>query len=145
MNTTLIINLNTSTSRLTQARDALLFMACWAMWVTVFVALFNGAGIAFPHMYLFGLVVLMSSCLLWSVVHIMHAPQLRRASCTPLTLESLAKHFNLASELIGGMQKERTVVVFHSQDGDVTDLRSKMRRYGSMGDYSYVEPLRLAA
>jgi PgaD-like protein len=145
MNNDLIININTSNSPLTQLRDAALFLLCWTMWVTVAVSLFNGSGVEISELYVLGLAVLMVSIFLWILLHVFIAPKLRRAHCSPLTLDSLAQHFNVTTDLIQGMQRERLVVVFHSQTGDVTDVRRKFRKYGTRNEYTYAEPLRKAA
>ena len=145
MNTDLIIDIDTSDSPLTQIRDAVLFLLCWTMWVTVAVALVNGTGVEISEFYVFGLAVLMAAIFLWILLHVFVAPALRRAQSTPLTLDHLAQHFNVATDLIRGMQGERLVVVFHTQSGEVMDVRRKFRKYGTRNGYTYAEPLRKAA
>ncbi|WDZ95220.1 poly-beta-1,6-N-acetyl-D-glucosamine biosynthesis protein PgaD [Herbaspirillum sp. WKF16] len=150
MTTQFIITLNTADQPLVRVRDGLLLCACWIMWAAVFTAFVNGcewealgmsvqrwllaqeaflravlASLHIPSAYVVMMMLLVLAFFLWSLLNQALAPAFRKQRMTPpLTLEDIARHFQLDLALVGSMQKEKQIMVFHAMSGAVTELRS---------------------
>jgi hypothetical protein len=146
----LIIHYSIAAHPATQLRDAVLFLLCWAMWSLVLTAVVNstewealgisiadwfGAHLAFFHVLMTSLhfpagyasmvVMLVCAFLIWSNLGVLiglhcHDADVKKSA---LSLEELVRHFGLDSALIGAMQKETQVIVFHAPCGAVIGVR----------------------
>lgn len=146
----LIIHYSTAGRPLTRLRDTLLFLLCWMMWTVVVTAVINstewedlgdsiagwlGAHLEFfqvlmasfhiPDGYASAVAVLVGAFLIWSNLGMLRGMHRHDADTAkaPLSKEELALHFGLDGALIGSMQKEKQVVVFHASCGAVTCVR----------------------
>ncbi|HEY4073268.1 MAG TPA: PgaD family protein [Herbaspirillum sp.] len=147
---------------LARLRDGLFFMLCWAMWGMVLAAIINAtewetlgisavewlaahriffnvlmASFHFPVAYLLLVAMLVCLFLIWSNLGMLLALRTRdlRGGLNALSLEDLVRHFGLDSTMIGPMQKEAQVIVFHAPSGAVTGV--------SRAACSDAKPLRL--
>ena len=147
MKTPLIIQFTTARSPITRLRDAILLTLCWSMWLVVLVAAFNsaewdqlehasslwlGAQQAFVAALLrsfhvssgyFGMVaILMAGFGLWSTLNLALASRRHAVESHPLSLATLARHFELDATLVATMQRHNTVIVQHANNGLVISL-----------------------
>jgi len=129
MNQPLIIYRTQSRQPLVQARDILLAIVCWGLWGAVFFSIVNGDGFHLSATYLSLVLMLSVGFILWSIVHYLINPMRNKAQVKPLSLKKLARHFHVHSELIGGLQQEKQVLVVLSPNGSVTQLASLQQRW----------------
>ena len=125
----LIIHHSNSHHPLTKLRDVVLSIVCWALWASVLVSIVNGDGFHFSATYLSLVAMLSVVFFLWSALHYLWSPIRIKAHTKPLSLKKLARHFNVQSELIGGLQHEKQVLIVLSSSGRVTQLSSPQQRW----------------
>lgn len=148
----LIIHYSTASHPLTRLRDTVLFLLCWAMWSVVLTAVINstewedlgdsiagwlGAHLAFvrvvmtsfhfPAGYVSMVAILVCAFLIWSNLGPFSPRRDGDAGGgkAALSLEEMARQFGLDSKLIGPMQKEAQVVVFHAPSGAIIGMRAQ--------------------
>ena len=145
-----IIHYSTAGRPLTRLRDSALFLLCWMMWTVVATAVINStewedignsiagwfgahlvffhvlmASFHFPDGYVPALIILVCAFMIWSNLGML--PGMRRRDAvvrkSALSQEELVLHFGLDCALIGLMQKEKQVIVFHASGGAVIGVR----------------------
>ncbi|MDB5991932.1 MAG: hypothetical protein JWQ10_3335 [Herbaspirillum sp.] len=85
------------------------------------------ASFHFPVEYLFLMIMLVCAFLVWTNLGMLLSMRRRddiRGGLDALSLEELVLHFGLDSALIGAMQKEAQVTIFHAACGTIVGVRS---------------------
>ena len=102
------------------------------------------ASFHFPVEYVFSMLMLVCLFLVWTNLGMLLSMQRRddiRGGLDALSLEELVLHFGLDSALIGAMQKEAQVTIFHAACGTIIGVRSTYPE-AACGD---AKPLHLVA
>jgi poly-beta-1,6-N-acetyl-D-glucosamine biosynthesis protein PgaD len=146
-----IIMYSTAHRPLVRLRDGILFAFCWVMWTVVLTTVasaiewnelggsiidwfaahltfLNGlmASFHFPVEYVFLMTMLVCVFLVWTNLGMLLSMQRGdyvRGGLGALSLDELALHFGLDSALIGAMQKEAHVTIYHSSCGRIIGVR----------------------
>ena len=125
----LIIHRIQSRPPLIKVRDVLLAIFCWGLWASVMVSIVNGDGFHLSATYLSLVVLLAVTIFLWSLVHYLINPIRSKMADKPVSITKMARHFNVRSELVGGMMQEKQVLVVLSSNGSVTQLAGLHQRW----------------
>ena len=97
-------------------------------WFAAHLTFLNGlmASFHFPVEYLFLMIMLVCAFLVWTNLGMLLSMGRRddiRGGLEALSLEELVLHFGLDSALIGAMQKEAHVTIFHAPCGRIIGVR----------------------